>query len=125
MSLSLSEGSKPSCSSNNLLYSTYLAVEIASWETRRFKNEDLKINAQIIKAQVIRGAKLVSIIRKLSQLEEDRQSLKKIEILKVLKNSISFVKKSYKDKEFIELASEIGNYKPKILSVHKIVKKSR
>jgi len=35
------------------------------------------------------------------------------------------VEEFHKDKEFIELASKIGNYKPKIWSAHKIVKKSR
>ena len=62
------------------------------------KLKDLKETAQIIKEQVIRGSKLVSTVRKISKLEEDKQILKKIEIINILKNTISFLKKSYSDK---------------------------
>jgi signal transduction histidine kinase len=61
--------------------------------------ENLKINARIIKEQVIRGAELVSNVRKLSQLEEIKQDLKKIEIFNALENVISLVKKSNKDRK--------------------------
>jgi CheY-like chemotaxis protein/signal transduction histidine kinase len=84
---------------NNILQSILSGIQISQLIVENpEKHDNLKINAQIIKEQVIRGAKLVSNMRKLSQLEEDRQSLKKIEILNVLKNAISIVKKSYEDK---------------------------
>ena len=63
------------------------------------KLEDLKINDNIIREQVIRGTKLVSNVRKLSQLENIKQDLEKIEILNVLENTISLIKKSYKVKK--------------------------
>ena len=63
------------------------------------KLEDLKINDNIIREQVIRGTKLVSNVRKLSQLEDIKQDLEKIEILNVLENTISLIKKSYKVKK--------------------------
>jgi len=62
------------------------------------KFADLKLNEEIIKEQVIRGAELVKNVRKLSKLEEAGQNLEKIEFLAALKNTISFVKKSYKNK---------------------------
>ena len=60
--------------------------------------DDLKRNVKLIEEQVIRGAKLVETVKKLSKLEAAGQILEKIEILTVLKNTVSFVKKSYKYK---------------------------
>jgi len=62
------------------------------------KFDDLKLNSEIIKEQVIRGAKLIKNVRKLSKLEEAGRSLEKIEVLSVLRNTVSFVERSYKDK---------------------------
>jgi len=84
---------------NNILQSILSGIQISQLILDNpEKIDNLKINAQIIKEQVIRGARLVSNVRKLSQLEEPKQNLKKIEIHKVLKEVISIVKKSYKDK---------------------------
>jgi len=85
---------------SNILQSIMSGAQISELlfkKTEEFK--DLKFTAQIIKEQVNRGAKLVSNIRKISKLEEDRQSLKKIEILYILKKSISFLKKSHQLKK--------------------------
>ena len=62
------------------------------------KFDELKYNAEMIKEQVLRGSKLVSNVRKLSKLEETGQSLENIEILNVLKNTVSFLKRSYQNK---------------------------
>ena len=84
---------------NNILQSILSGTQISQLILDNAeKRDELKLNAEIIKEQVIRGAKLVTNVRKLSQLEEVGQDLKKIEILNVLKNAISFLKKSYKSK---------------------------
>jgi len=84
---------------NNILQSILTGIQISQLIINNpEKHDNLKINAQIIKNQVIRGSKLVSNVRKLSQLEEAKQNLEKIEILNVLKRTISIVKKSYEDK---------------------------
>ncbi len=84
---------------NNILQSILSGTQISELILDNpEKLENLKINARIIKEQVIRGAKLVSNVRKLSQLEEAGKNLEKIEILNVLKRVISIVKKSYEDK---------------------------
>ena len=84
---------------NNILQSILSGTQISQLILDNHEEiVGLKLNAEIIKEQVVRGAKLVSNVRKLSQLEEAGRSLEKIEILKVLKNTVSFVKKSYKDK---------------------------
>ena len=84
---------------NNILQIILSGIEISQLILDNPEELDnLKINVQIIKEQVIRGAELVSNVRKLSQLEGTKQSLKKIEVFNVLKNSILLIKKSYKDK---------------------------
>ncbi len=47
-------------------------------------------------------------MRKLSKLEDAGRSLEKIEILNNLKNTVSFVKKSYKDKNLAIRVDSIG-----------------
>ena len=84
---------------NNILQSILSGIQISQLIVDDpEKHDNLKINSKIIEEQVIRGAKLVSNVRKLSQLEGTEQRLKKIEIFTILKNTISFLKKSYKEK---------------------------
>jgi len=59
-------------------------------------HEKLNETYNVIKDQVKRGAKLVSNIRKLSNLEDNQISIKTIEICSVLEKSITFLKNSYK-----------------------------
>ncbi len=85
---------------NNILQSILSGIEVSELILNSPEQlENLKINARIIKEQVIRGAELVSNVRKLSQLEETKQNLKKIEIFSALENVISLVKESNKDKK--------------------------
>ena len=63
------------------------------------KFEKVKENMSIIKDQVKRGSKLVSNIRKLSKLEEEKISIKKVESCTILKKSISYVKNAYQDRD--------------------------
>jgi len=85
---------------NNILQSILSGMEVNELILNNPDQlENLEINARIIKEQVIRGAELVSNVRKLSQLEETKQNLKKIEIFNLLENVISLVKKSNKDKK--------------------------
>ena len=94
---------------NNILQSILSGTQISQLILDNPKKiDELKINAEIIKEQVIRGAKLVSNVRKLSKLEEAGRSLEKIEILKVLKNTVSFLKKSYKDKNLAIRVDSFG-----------------
>jgi len=96
---------------NNILQSILSGTQISQLILDNpEKLDELKINAEIIREQVVRGSKLVSNVRKLSQLEGARQDLEKIEIFHVLKNTVSFVKKSNKDKNLdIQIDSVNGN----------------
>jgi PAS domain S-box-containing protein len=85
---------------NNILQSILSGMEVSELILNNPEQlENLKINAKIIKEQVIRGTELVSNVRKLSQLEETKENLKNIEIFKALENVISLVKNSNKDKK--------------------------
>ena len=72
------------------------------------KREALKTNLRIMKNQIIRGANLISNVRKLSQLEEIELPLKKIEICNILKNLISTLKNTYQTKNFNIQVHSIG-----------------
>jgi PAS domain S-box-containing protein len=72
------------------------------------KLEDLKNNLRIMKNQIIRGATLISNVRKLSQLEEIEMSLKKIEICNIFKNLISTLKNTHKTKNLNIQVPSIG-----------------
>jgi len=94
---------------NNILQSILSGIQVSQiiFDNHE-ESADLKLNAEIIKEQVIRGARLVSNVRKISKLEEAGRSLEKIEIFNVLENSVSFVKKTYKDKNLAILVDSIG-----------------
>ena len=75
---------------NNILQSILSGIQISQLIVDNpNKRDELKTNSEIIKEQVIRGAKLVSNVRKLSKLEDAGRSLAKIEILNDLKNTVS------------------------------------
>ena len=94
---------------NNILQSILSGIQISQLIVDNpEKRDNLKENAAIIKEQVIRGAKLVSNVQKLSKLEETGKILEKIEILNVLKNTISFVEKSYNDKKLAIRVDSLG-----------------
>ncbi len=84
---------------NNILQAILSGLELRNLIFDNYeKQEELKENTRNIKNQIMRGAKLVSNVRKLSQLEEAKGNLKKIELLDVFHSVISSVKKSYKAK---------------------------
>ncbi len=94
---------------NNILQSILSGIQISQLIVDNpEKRDNLKENAAIIKEQVIRGAKLVSNVQKLSKLEETGKILEKIEILNVLKNTISFVEKSCNDKKLAIRVDSLG-----------------
>ena len=96
----------------NILQSIYSGMELIEIILEDPENLDnLKINIKIIKEQVIRATNLISNVRKLSQLEDARKNLKKIEFLSILKNTISLVKKSYKDKNITILVDSSDDEK--------------
>ncbi len=85
---------------NNILQNILSGMEISEMYIGDPKKlEKLKEINSIIKNQVNRGAKLVSNIRKLSKLEENEISIKKIEICSILEKSITYIKNSYQDRD--------------------------
>ena len=62
------------------------------------KLEALKTSLRIMKNQITRGSNLISNVRKLSQLEEIKTPLKKIEICNILKDLIISLKNAFHTK---------------------------
>jgi len=82
---------------NNILQSVLSGMQLCDMEIDDLG--EIQKNIKIIISEVLRGANLVSNIRKLSQLEENEISLKRTEICNILINSIDSVKKVYHDKK--------------------------
>jgi len=69
---------------------------------------------EIIKQQLERGASLVSNVRKLSEIEEGEMSLKSVDVINVIENSIENVLSRFQDREIeikVEKTNEISNIK--------------
>ena len=84
---------------NNILQNVLSASELSKLYLDKPENKEKILDSfNIINQQVNRGAKLISNVRKLSKLEEQKPEIFKIEIMNLLRNSIEFIKNSYQNK---------------------------
>ena len=92
---------------NNILQNILFASELCSiYLNENNKREKLFELLTIIKDQTKKGAELISKIRKLSDLEDTQMTIIPTEICDMLRNSIIFAKKSFKDRDInIEINS--------------------
>ncbi|MHA1342804.1 MAG: PAS domain S-box protein, partial [Promethearchaeota archaeon] len=97
---------------NNILQNILSGIQlIETYITRQEKPKNFENIYGIIKEQVLRGAKLVYNIRKLSKLEENEILIKKINLYLILENTISYVNASYKNRNInIQIESKSRNY---------------
>jgi signal transduction histidine kinase len=85
---------------NNMLQSILSSNQLISMlSTSKEEKEKLSVFLDIINSEVNRGRKLVNSIRKLSQIEEKEIYLEKVEIVSIIKNQISKIKDSIRDKD--------------------------
>ncbi|MHA1489050.1 MAG: response regulator [Promethearchaeota archaeon] len=81
---------------NNILQNILSSTELCSMYLDNPKNlQQLEEFMNIIRDQILKGEKLISNARGLSKLEESKTSIRPINMYKVLKSSISFVKHAY------------------------------
>lgn len=84
---------------NNILQNILSGIQLSEYYIGDPKKvEKLKKYNKIIKNQIKRGAKLVSTIRKLSSLDEEASSIKKVEISDALEKSIFYIENAYHDR---------------------------
>ena len=83
---------------NNILQSILSANEIIASLGNYETNQKIVRLIEIIKEQVNRGKKLVSNVRKLSQIEGQEIIIEKIEIFNILKKAVKFIHNSFHDK---------------------------
>ena len=94
---------------NNILQVIQLTLEISSLDENISKK--LKELLESIENHVLRGAKLISNVHKLSQLEESQKFLQNIDICNVLKDSLDFLKNSFQMKNInIKVDTPRKNY---------------
>lgn len=85
---------------NNILHNIQTAnyvIIMSEEEGSQQVNKELGEMTNLIKDQVERGAKLISNVRSLSEIEEQKLSFKSIDIIKILQTSIQFLQNSYQN----------------------------
>ena len=92
---------------NNILQNLASSLELSSpYLNNPEKLEKIKYFYDIMNEQVYRAVKLVSNVRKLSQIEDSQVVLKVINLNEILDESINFLKQSLQNKKFsIEINS--------------------
>ena len=85
---------------NNILQTINSSAELMRhYLSDSEKNKDVNAISKIINKQVMRGAKLITNIHTLSNLEDQDLSVEPIKINNQLKNSIEYIKKVYIDRD--------------------------
>ncbi|MFX1595069.1 MAG: PAS domain S-box protein [Promethearchaeota archaeon] len=85
---------------NNILQIINSSAELISLQLGDSeKSRNLENMTKMIKSQVERGSKLVSNVRTLTELEQEKLSKNRIDINLFLQKSIEFVKKAYSERE--------------------------
>ena len=96
---------------NNILQNVRASSDLLSLELKDVENENVEELRTMINEQVVRGSRLVKNVRTLSEIDESKYNLKKIDALEILKESIVFIRNSYKDKELkIEINSKLNKF---------------
>ncbi|MFX1276381.1 MAG: PAS domain S-box protein [Promethearchaeota archaeon] len=96
---------------NNILQTILSTAEISLLKIENeIKIEELKGLLKDIIRQVERGSSLVSNVQILSKIESDAPLLKKMEIIQVLKDAITFIKTSYPQDINIQIESHEPKY---------------
>lgn len=85
---------------NNILQNINSASELVQIFHKQ-KNKEKKFNEciNIMKEQVKRGAKLINNVQKISKIEESKPEVNKIDLCRILNQSIDMLSSSYKDNE--------------------------
>jgi PAS domain S-box-containing protein len=84
---------------NNIFQNIQSSVDLLEFNLIEGKIGEIKEYADIINDQIKRGSKLVSNVRKLSDIETLDIPFKEIDIIKILKETITYIKKSFPEKK--------------------------
>lgn len=82
----------------NILSANQFIGELQENGTQQ-ENSEVREMTNIINGQIIRGKKLISNVRSLSQIEKQKLSFKSMDIIKILQTSILFLQNSYQSKK--------------------------
>jgi PAS domain S-box-containing protein len=96
----------------NILHSIHSSVELYSLYKDKDKTlEDIDELFEIINDQAQRGTNLITNVQKLSEIEEHKVSLEKLEILSILKEAIDFLKNTFKSRKInVKVKARLENY---------------
>jgi len=86
---------------SNILSNIKLSIDLSeSYLNKPGKEREIKDLYELIKGQFKRGTKLISNVRKLSNLEDLEKSLKSVNVIKTLEEATKFVQNSVPSKSF-------------------------
>ncbi|MFW9936739.1 MAG: PAS domain S-box protein [Candidatus Thorarchaeota archaeon] len=97
---------------SNILQNILSSVELSQFHLQKAeKNKELKQIFEIIKEQIIRGANLVSNVRKLSILDETSPNLNNIEVFEFLNKSKKYINVEFPERKInIQFSSPFESY---------------
>jgi len=85
---------------NNILSNIKLSIDLSEkYLDKPGKERDIKDLYELIREQFGRGTKLITNVRKLSNLENLERSLKSVDVNKVLKDAINYIQKSLQSRD--------------------------
>jgi PAS domain S-box-containing protein len=85
---------------NNILQNIQAFIDLISMKIQVLEEiGDLDEILTIVREQVIRGAKLVSNVRILSEIEEKKIELEELDLISNLQNSVNYIKNIFKQKD--------------------------
>jgi PAS domain S-box-containing protein len=85
---------------NNILSNIKLSIDISEkYLDKPGKEREIKNLYEVIREQFSRGGKLITNVRTLSNLENLERSLKSVEVNKVVKDAINYIKKSLQSRD--------------------------
>ncbi|MFX1256923.1 MAG: PAS domain S-box protein [Promethearchaeota archaeon] len=94
---------------NNILQNVKSSLGLLSmWRNMPEKSDKINEIMNIMNDQIVRGSKLVSNIRRLSQISELGGLIENVDIFQILKEAIKFISKNFPEKDLnIEIESQI------------------
>lgn len=85
---------------NNILQNIQAFIDLISMKIKELEEiGDMDEILTIVREQVIRGAKLVSNVRILSEIEEKKIELEELDLISNLQNSVNYIKNIFKQKD--------------------------
>jgi len=83
---------------SNVVQNIRMSSDISFENLNKFDKSKIAETLEIIKEQSIRGANLITKVRRLSKLEESKSKLEQVNVITILNDTIRYIKKTFQNK---------------------------